>query len=86
VVEGNRIGTDADGTSALPNSVGINISESATNNMIGGTTSGSANLISGNVQSGVSISQQGTSNNVVEGNRIGTTADGTAALPNKYGG
>ena len=41
-----------------------------------------ANLISGNSQSGVEIQGDGTTSNVVLGNRIGLTADGSARLPN----
>jgi titin len=40
------------------------------------------NLISGNHESGVSITDPGTTGNVVAGNRIGTNRAGSAALPN----
>ena len=46
------------------------------------TTPASSNLLSGNRPAGVLISG---SNNLVEGNRIGTDVTGTAALPNGTG-
>ena len=53
--------------------------------MIGGTTPGVGNLISGNIQSngtgvGVYIIGPGATGNVVQGNRIGTDATGTQTL------
>jgi len=45
LVQGNYIGTDATGASALPNSsIGIGIVD-ASNNTIGGTASGTGNTI-----------------------------------------
>jgi hypothetical protein len=83
VVEGNYIGTDAAGTSALGNSTeGVGAFGGATGNRIGGTASGAANLISGNVHDGVGINGSGTNGNVVLGNRIGTTPAGSAKLAN----
>ena len=58
--------------------------DSAFGNTIGGTSAGAANLISGNVTAGVAIGD-GSSNNVVEGNEIGTTKDGATTLPNGEG-
>ena len=56
----------------------------ATNNTIGGTDAGARNVISGNTGGGVVIS--GGSNNQVQGNLIGTAADGTTALGNSNDG
>lgn len=81
-VEGNFIGTP-DGVSALWNQSGVYISGSA-NNVVGGVTPGSGNLLSGNGW-GVTIDGIGAEGNRVVGNRIGTNADGTAALPNGGG-
>ena len=79
-VQGNFIGTDVTGTLARKNDIGgVYISGGASNNTIGGTTSGARNLISGNVSTGVLIA---SSNNVVQGNFIGTDVTGTAALGN----
>jgi titin len=81
LVEGNFIGTDGSGTAALPNhgdGVFIN-ADGGNNNTIGGTTPGAGNVISGNADNGI---QMEGGLNVIEGNRIGTNAAGTAALPN----
>jgi hypothetical protein len=82
VVKGNFIGTDASGTAAVPNSVGVQIGSGAQGNIIGGSGSGEGNVISGNLSEGVRILDVDTSNNVLKGNFIGTDASGTAAVPN----
>jgi uncharacterized repeat protein (TIGR01451 family)/CSLREA domain-containing protein len=79
VIEGNYIGTDAAGTSALGNSYGIVVRGG--NSTIGGTTVASRNLVSGNTQAGVRI-EGGGSGNAVQGNYVGTNVSGTAALGN----
>jgi Thrombospondin type 3 repeat len=85
-VTGCYIGTNASGSAAVPNSFdGIDISQLASNNVIGGTTPQSRNVISGNSRFGVLLIGQGASNNVVEGNFIGTIASGQAALGNMTG-
>lgn len=68
---GNFIGTDATGTASIPNGGnGVDLTSSATNNVIGGTAPGSGNLIAHNTQNGVLIdpgtaSGTGTGNNTV---------------------
>jgi hypothetical protein len=81
LIEGNFIGTNAAGTSALPNGNGIvaGFGGSPSNNMIGGTTPAARNLISGNTAYGVSVDFSG---NVVQGNFIGIDVTGVAALGN----
>ena len=85
-VEGNLIGTDASGTTAVPNLVGVTIEGVANlntvGNTVGGLTSSARNVISGNT-TGVDIA--GVSFNEVEGNLIGTDASGTTAVPNNVG-
>ena len=86
VVEGNYIGTDVTGNTALANvGDGVAIDSGATNNTIGGTAAGADNLISGNTQSGVLIHGSGTMGNTVAGNWIGLNANGSAAIPNDEG-
>jgi probable HAF family extracellular repeat protein len=82
-VQGNRIGTDITGTIALPNRTGVYVTGWLSKNTIGGTSPWADNLISGNRQDGIGI--DGGAGNVVQGNRIGTNAAGTAAVPNRYG-
>jgi hypothetical protein len=83
VVQGNTIGLSATGT-ALPNGTGINITNA--DNLIGGTTAGASNVISGNSGVGIVISGTSATGNTVAGNLIGTNAAGTAALGNSGDG
>lgn len=83
-VQGNYIGTNAAGSAAIPNEGNGVFSLFSSDNLIGGTEAGARNLISGNMFSGVGI--QVGSGNRVEGNYIGTNADGTAGIANGGGG
>ena len=93
-VSGDDIGTDASGTERtdvngnfLGNATdGVLIDGGALHNTVGGTTTAARNLIANSAQWGVYLSDSGTSDNLVEGNYIGTNAAGTAALPNGYNG
>ncbi len=80
-IVGNYIGTDATGTAALPNAVGIEILFAASN-VIGGTR---PNIIAGNAGNGVVIAGNTATDNLVAGNRIGTNEDGDAPIPNEHG-
>ncbi|HLJ97643.1 MAG TPA: hypothetical protein VKU02_31065, partial [Gemmataceae bacterium] len=79
-VQGNRIGTDAVGSQAIGNAIGIDVRGAAT--LIGGTAAGAGSVISDNTQIGVSISGSGTQ---VQGNTIGTDVTGTVAVANGEG-
>ncbi|HVS40368.1 MAG TPA: choice-of-anchor Q domain-containing protein, partial [Gemmataceae bacterium] len=86
VVEGDYIGTDATGMTStdgsgnpLGNDEGVRI-EYASDNTIGGTTAAARNIISGNSEDGVDIGLAGTTDNVVEGNYIGTDVTGAVKL------
>ena len=82
-LQGNRIGTNAAGTAAIANSTaGIQLSQGASNNLIGGSAAGEGNLISGNGWGGIEFDDDSTSGNRVLGNRIGTDASGRAPLGN----
>ena len=86
VVEGNLIGTDPTGSAAVPNGTfGIWLSDGANGNLIGGTSAGARNIISGNNDAGV-VLQGGTNNNVIHGNYIGTDPSGAAPLGNGIAG
>ena len=64
VVQGNFIGVDATGGTALGNGVdGIRIINDARANVIGGLVPSTRNVISGNTTNGVSILDQDSSNN-----------------------
>jgi titin len=62
----------------------VSIGEGASGNVIGGTAPGTGNVISGN-NSGVMITDAGTTKNLVMGNRIGTDWTGTVELGNLFG-
>jgi len=86
-VEGNLIGLAVDGAIDLGNtSSGIEISGGAHDNIIGGATALTRNVISGNGQHGILIWTGGSNYNLVTGNYIGTNAWGTAAVPNNTNG
>ena len=59
VLQGNKVGTDVTGTSALENFVGVNVI-GADDNLIGGTADGEGNLMSGNDASGVQLRVEAT--------------------------
>jgi CSLREA domain-containing protein len=85
-IEGNFIGTNRAGTSALGNDEGgVVLFPGSTNTTVGGTSLASRNLISGNEISGVSIGL-GADRNKVQGNLIGTQRDGISALGNEFDG
>ena len=81
-VECSLIGTDASGTTALPNSIGILVASSAANR-IGGP--GVGNVISGNSFIGLDVegSPAGTSN-VVQGNLVGLNITGTGGSRKRW--
>ena len=78
VVQGNLIGTDVIGTTALGNT-GPGVNVNGANNVIGGATVDARNVISANNR-GVELF--GGSNHTVQGNFIGTDVTGTIALGN----
>lgn len=87
-IAGNEIGTNAAGTAALPNGSaggsGIDL-DGAREVTVGGTASGSGNVISGNDGTGVHIDNSASFNHVL-GNEIGTDRSGASAIPNALDG
>lgn len=79
LIIGNHIGVDASGSLARANGTGILLSDSS-RNVIGGLR---RNVISGNSTNGIEV--RGT-DNVIQGNYIGTNAAGTAAIGNTSSG
>jgi hypothetical protein len=85
-VEGNLIGLNPAGTAELRNgNIGIYIAGGASRNIIGGSTQGVRNIISGNSH-GILVQDQGTDGNVVAGNYIGTDIAGTLRVQNNGAG
>jgi titin len=85
VVQGNCVGTDFAGKTALANGfTGVAMEGGSTGNLVGGTTAGAGNVISGNGTYGVYISDVGTTGNLVQGNIIGADLTGTNALANGF--
>ena len=89
-ISNDFIGTNVKGTSALPNTYGVFITNGAYDNTIGGTPSGSipSDVISGNYVDGVDIVNS-ANNNTVEGDYIGVISDpdgSTADLGNGQSG
>ena len=86
VIQGNYIGTDLTGATALPNGGnGIQI-VAVPNNIVGGAASSMRNLISGNNGEGVRIDGTLATGNVVRGNYIGTDLTGSIAVGNTASG
>jgi hypothetical protein len=83
-VLGNYVGTNAAGTKRLGNSdSGVYVS--GPNNIVGGTTGGARNVVSGNSWAGVSIVGVSATRNKVIGNYLGTDRSGTSDLGNYHG-
>ena len=82
-VLGNYIGTDLTGTKALPNGGDGIYDETGSSNIIGGTTPGERNIISGNQRWGAEFKDNA---NVLEGNYVGTDVTGLRPLGNGLGG
>ncbi|MFN2476157.1 MAG: hypothetical protein ABR526_07450 [Chthoniobacterales bacterium] len=79
-VTGCFIGSDAAGTTANRNGVGIAIDSAAHDNFIGSPQPSHRNVFFRNLL-GVSIDGQGTVNNVIQNNYIGVDASGVATIP-----
>jgi titin len=95
VVEGNFIGTDHTGKALLPSQQqtdGVYIGLGAGSNTIGGQNPTGAfntaawNVVSGNSDSGILVTDSGTTGTVICGNFIGTDATGTLTVPNGTNG
>ena len=91
LVLGNLIGTDASGMVDLGNTQEGVVIRGVPRNTIGGTSANARNIISGN-RGGVLIKNipafpccNNATGNLVQGNFIGTTVDGNAALGNGTG-
>jgi len=79
-VRGNLIGTNAEGTAAVPNANGIVIDGPSYQHTIDN------NVISGNLQMGIDIHIAGSDSNIVINNKIGTDISGMNPLGNLIDG
>ena len=88
-IAGNFIGTDAAGSVALANTVGVVIESGASNNTIGGATASDKNVISGNRQNpaynagGIWVKDAETTGNQILNNYVGINYLGSMAIGNE---
>lgn len=86
-IEGNFIGTDAGGTTEVANGfAGVYLTDGARDNLFGGTAANAGNVVSGNWTYGLYVANSTTRSNLIQGNFIGTRADGSNALANGFVG
>ncbi len=87
-IQGNYIGTSAAGTAAVGNGDpgGIFMQFTVTNTLIGGTAAGAGNVISGNTSVGIRQNGANVTNNIIQGNYIGTDVTGLVDLGNSGSG
>ncbi len=86
-VAGCWLGLDSTGSNAAPNAhQGIYIDRGASRNLIGGTNALARNILSGNGEYGLYISDSNTLGNTISGNFIGTDFSGLNAVSNSFGG
>ena len=85
IFRGNLVGTNAAGTTAIPNDVGLMLAADAKNNIIGGDNASDRNIFSGNIYAGIEVTDLGTENNIIKGNYIGVDITGNSPLPNDNG-
>lgn len=81
-IQGNYLGVDITGSNKIENfGNDIKFANGAHDNLVGGTTPGTGNVISGAFRHGIFLSERAT-RNAIEGNLIGTNASGTAGIAN----
>ena len=85
VIIGNYIGTDITGTQSIGNTYGVLFDDGSYSNRVGGDTDAERNIISGNVGYGVFFYNNGTNNNLLKNNFIGTDHTGRHAVANTAG-
>lgn len=86
IIEGNFLGTDLAGTADRGNIRGLALETGSSNNVIGGTSPQSRNVVSGNDAQGIRIFGNNLLMNKVQGNFIGTDLTGTVRLSNTFEG
>jgi len=90
VIEGNYIGTNINGSTPIANDNNGILIIGGSDNLVGGPNPASRNIISGNVEYGISIEHIPEGDmaltNRIEGNYIGLAFDGMKAIPNHASG
>src|SRR3954447_1932439 len=90
-IQGNYVGLDPAGTAARPNLTGIDLFQgfgtplTVNGTVIGGHTAGERNVVAASTGDGIELDDATVSDTQITGNRVGTTADGAHALPNRNG-
>jgi hypothetical protein len=85
-IQGNIVGLNSEGTLDRGNgNNGISIRWHSSSNLVGGSVTGAGNVISGNNDNGIYLTD-GCTGNVIQGNLIGTDITGTIARGNSYRG
>ncbi len=86
IIQGNFIGTSANGSNKIANaSHGLSLNP-ASGNQIGGPAPGQDNVISGNNGSGIYLKGATTTGNLIQQNYVGLDVSGTTALGNSVDG
>ena len=85
IVEGNFIGTIADGVTAAPNSNSGILINAGSDNMIGGAAPAASNVIGASQLDGITVTS-GASGNTIVGNFVGTDRTHTVNIANKGNG
>jgi CSLREA domain-containing protein len=83
-IQGNFIGTDATATTGLGGGLGIGTANASSDNVIGGSAPGAGNVISGGTV-GINLAD-GATGTTIQGNKIGTDAEGVQPIPNSGNG
>jgi titin len=81
LIQGNYIGPDVSGGTAVSNGLAGVLIQGA-GNTIGGASKGAGNVISGNGSAGVGLIGSGAAGNVIQGNKVGTDVSGLKAMGN----
>src|SRR5262249_32594434 len=83
LVEGNYIGTDVNGTTAIPNAIGVDLA--AADGAVVGAPGAGRNVISGNSRAGVLIDQAVPNATTLVGNQVAGNLSGLGPSGNPLG-
>ncbi|MET0383102.1 MAG: right-handed parallel beta-helix repeat-containing protein, partial [Burkholderiaceae bacterium] len=83
-IQGNWIGVDSTGNAASVNGGSGILIDGGSNNTVGGSSAAARNVVSGNGNAGISLTNQ-SNDNTIQGNYIGTDAAGASSIENQSG-